>query len=180
MTSSGRVSGVADGWRALMWPLLGAATVAGVDQAVKLAVVVLRPQVSVIPGFFDLRVATNTGAAFSLLQGFPLGVTLLSAVILVAILIYFTRRAQVLTPLGRIGLSLLLGGATGNLVDRLRLGYVVDYLDLYAGPYHWPTFNLADSAISIGVACLAFASLRPGADASGRPHVPASSRAPNP
>ncbi|MBI2544893.1 MAG: signal peptidase II, partial [Candidatus Rokubacteria bacterium] len=125
MTSSGTVSGFADRWRALTWPLLGAATVAGVDQAVKLAVVLLRPQVSVIPGVFDLRFATNTGAAFSLLQGFPLGVTLLSAVILVAILIYFTRMAQVLAPLGRIGLSLLLGGAMGNLIDRLRLGYVV-------------------------------------------------------
>jgi signal peptidase II len=161
-------------------PLFGSALIAALDQAVKLAVVALRPLVPVIPRVFDLRFATNTGAAFSLLQGFPLGVTLLSAVILVAILIYFARMAQVLSPLERIGLALLLGGATGNLIDRVRLGYVVDYLDLYAGPYHWPTFNLADSAISIGVACLAFASFRRGGDASGRPHVPASSRAQNP
>jgi len=55
---------------------------------------------------------------------------------------------------------LLMGGAMGNLIERLRLGYVVDYLDLFVGDYHWPTFNLADSALSTGIACLVLAMLR--------------------
>ena len=65
-----------------------------------------------------------------------------------------------MTPLERTALSLILGGAAGNLIDRFRLGYVVDYLDLYVGQYHWPAFNLADSAISIGAGCLVLASIR--------------------
>lgn len=121
---------------------------------------VLRPQISPIPWLFHLRFATNTGAAFSLLHGFLLGVTLLSAAILAAILIHLARTAQDLTPLGRMGRSLLLGGSTGNLLGRSRPGYVVDYVDLYAGRYHWPTFNLADSAMSIRVGLLALASCR--------------------
>lgn len=168
MASSRKVPGFSNHCGPLVGALLGAALIAAVDQAVKLAVLALRPRISVIPGFFDLRFGTNTGAAFGLFQGFPLGVTVLGGVILVALLTYLARMAHVATPLERTGLALLLGGAIGNLVDRVRLGYVVDYLDLYLGQYHWPTFNLADSAISIGVGCLAFVYLRGRGTVPGR------------
>lgn len=163
MASSRSESDFPNLWHRLMWPLLGAASIAAVDQTVKLAVLVIRPQVSAIPGFFALSFGTNTGAAFGLFQGFPLGVTVLGGAILVAVLIYLIRVAHVATPLERTALSLLLGGASGNLIDRVRLGYVVDYLDLFVGQYHWPAFNLADSAISIGVGCLVFLSIRDSA-----------------
>jgi signal peptidase II len=126
------------------------------DQAVKLTILTVRPQIAVIPGFFALSFGTNTGAAFGLLQGFPVGVTLLASAILVGLLIYLSRMAHVATLLERTALSLLIGGATGNLIDRLRLGHVVDYFDLFVGPYHWPAFNLADSAVTIGVSLLVF------------------------
>lgn len=91
-----------------------------------------------------------------------MGVTLLAGAILVGLLIYLSRIAHVVTRLERTALSFLIGGATGNLIDRLRLGYVVDYFDLFVGPYHWPAFNLADSAITLGVSLLAFGALRRG------------------
>lgn len=167
MVSTRSVSDFPNLWRRLMWPLLEAAIIAAMDQAVKLAVLSIRPQVSVIPGFFALSFGTNTGVAFGLFQGFPLGVTVLGGAILVAVLIYLIRVAHVATPLERTALSLLLGGASGNLIDRFRLGYVVDYLDLFVGQYHWPAFNLADSSISIGVGCLAFLSILGRAAAPG-------------
>jgi signal peptidase II len=144
----------------MAWPLFGAAIVAALDQTVKLAMLLIRPQTAVIPGFFALGFGTNAGVAFGLFREFPMAVTVLSGVILVAILIYLSRVAHVATPLERTALLLLIGGAAGNLIDRFRLGYVVDYLDLFVGQYHWPAFNLADSAVSIGVGCLALASVR--------------------
>lgn len=145
MESLRKAPGLPHQWHPLIWPLLGAKVIAMLDEAVKLAVLTLRPQTSVIPGFFDLRFGTNTGVAFGLFQGFPLGVTILGSVLSMAILIYLTRVAHVAPALERTGLALIMGGATGNLVDRMRLGYVVDYLDFYLAQYHWPALNLADS-----------------------------------
>lgn len=88
----------------------------------------------------------NTGAAFSLLQNQTLFLTVMSVVGLGAILLYFRYRPSD-HPLLRIALALQLGGALGNLVDRVRYGYVTDFLKIP----RWPVFNLADSAISIGV-----------------------------
>jgi signal peptidase II len=168
MVSTRSVSDFPNQWRRLMWSLLGAVSIAAMDQTVKLAVLAIRPQVPVIPGLFALSFGTNTGVAFGLFQGFPLGVTVLGGAILVAVLIYLIRVAHVATPLERTALSLLLGGASGNLIDRVRFGYVVDYLDFFVGQYHWPAFNLADSAINIGVGCLIFLSVR-GSAAVPRP-----------
>ena len=154
---------------AFLWPLAGACVLAGLDQIVKLLMLATKPDLSVIPGFFSIRFATNTGAAFSLFAGFPNALGLVGLSILVGLLFYLWKRAAIAPPLERVGLSLVIGGALGNLVDRFRLGYVVDYLDVFVRDYHWPTFNLADSAVTVGAACLIAASMRRAEPAESAP-----------
>jgi signal peptidase II len=101
-------------------------------------------------GFFRLTYARNTGTAFGLFQDQAMILTIVSFVAVAAI-IYFYRNAMT-SPLMRAALGLQLGGAFGNLIDRVRLGYVVDFIDV--GP--WPVFNLADSSIVVGIAILAW------------------------
>jgi len=129
-----------------------------VDQLTKLWVMTsfaLHEQLTVIPGFFNLVYITNTGAAFGFLAGDKTWlrqaffVTVALAALVVIVIAYGHLKKQ-----GRIfvyGLGLIAGGAIGNLVDRLRFGSVVDFLDFYFGTYHWPAFNGADSAITVGV-----------------------------
>jgi len=113
--------------------------------------------IQVIPGFFRLTHTENTGAAFSLFADSPahwktaalIGFSLV-AMVVVAILLW--KQSQAPTSTG-VALSLILGGATGNLWDRVARGRVVDFLLVYVKQYQWPVFNLADSAIVIG-ACL--------------------------
>ncbi|MDF1578119.1 MAG: signal peptidase II [Desulfobulbales bacterium] len=140
-------------------PLLIAATVVLLDQLTKwwvLATFELYQSVPVIPGFFDLTFVVNTGAAFGMLAGeqnpwrqlFFVVVTLVALVVLGLAFRQYRREGGVyITAIGMIG-----GGALGNLVDRLRFGHVVDFLDFQIKGYHWPAFNVADSAISVGVA----------------------------
>ncbi len=160
MARSRRLTRIQPSWRRLGWPLLAAVGLAVVDQVVKLAVLAAPPDFPVVPGLLAVRFGTNTGVAFGLLQRFPLAVTFVGGGILVALLAYLGRITPVATTLERAALSLIIGGAMGNLADRLRLGYVVDYLDLSIGRYHWPTFNLADSAITIGASMLALGLIR--------------------
>ena len=150
-------------WRALA---LGSAAVFLADQATKLAVVAALPLNAgrpVIPGFFDLVHVRNTGGAFSLLAGAPspwrnlLFVAL--SLLAVGVILHVYRKAG--DALLRAGLALVLGGALGNLLDRLRLGEVVDFLALHYGAFHWPAFNVADSAITVGCALLLVSALRP-------------------
>jgi signal peptidase II len=117
-----------------------------------------------IPGFFSLTFITNTGAAFGMLAGeqglgrqiFFGGVALVALVVL-----YFAfREYRGRGHLYLAAIGLVAGGAMGNLVDRLRLGHVIDFLDVYFRQYHWPAFNVADSAITVGVALFILASLR--------------------
>ena len=152
-------------------PLLGAALIAALDQGIKWLVLETRPDVTVIPGLFSVTFGTNTGVAFGLFREFPLGVTWLGLVLFAGILIYIIRAAPAADGLERAGLALLLGGAAGNLIDRFRLGYVVDYLDVYLGAYHWPAFNLADSAITVSVGLLPLA-LRPKPSRAPEPRSP--------
>jgi len=112
---------------------------------------------ALIPGFFNLIRTENRGAAFSLLAGaddaWRAGLLIaLSAVAVVLISAVLWRSGAGLDsgPLLRRGLALILGGAAGNLVDRVFRGAVTDFLELYAGHFHWPVFNLADAAITIG------------------------------
>ncbi|MBI3286738.1 MAG: signal peptidase II, partial [Chloroflexi bacterium] len=119
--------------------------------------------VPALNGFFSLTLISNTGAAFGTLRDQGTFLTLLAVVVVVGILLY-QRQLSAQSAWGgwlRTSLGLQLGGAAGNLADRLRLGYVVDFLDFYVVDprgvgYHWPAFNLADSAIVLGVAFLAY------------------------
>ncbi|MCK8600217.1 signal peptidase II [Desulfoferrobacter suflitae] len=131
------------------------------DQLTKILVVYLLPlhsSVAVIPGFFNLVHVRNTGAAFSFLAGsysgwrqiFFVSVSLIG----IAVILFVYRGLKKEDRWARISLGLIFGGAVGNLIDRLRLGEVIDFLDVYLGQYHWPAFNVADSAISIGAVML--------------------------
>lgn len=140
-----------------------AATVILMDQVTKgLAVTLLkdRAPVVLVPGCLQLIYNTNTGAAFSILQGRTGLLSILSAGISLVLLIWAWRLGPHEQGL-RIGFGLILGGAIGNLIDRLRLGEVIDFIDAHlAGRYHWPTFNIADSAVCVGIFLLIVASFR--------------------
>lgn len=115
----------------------------------------LHESIPIIPHFFSLTYIRNPGAAFGLLasssNGFRLlffGFTSLFALVLLGT-IFFRLRHDDWT--GQLSIAGILGGAIGNLLDRLRFGEVTDFLDFYVDVYHWPAFNVADAAISVGV-----------------------------
>lgn len=100
--------------------------------------------------------AQNTGSAFSLFTGQTLMLSILNIVGLIVILLFYGRISRYST-LGNLALGLIFGGALGNLIDRIRFGYVTDFIDVRLWQnYHWPAFNVSDSAISIGVIVLIF------------------------
>ena len=104
----------------------------------------------VVAGLFDLRYVRNTGAAWGMLAGRQLFLILFSLAALIALFVWYRRTLERL-PAGWLTLGLLTGGILGNLIDRVWLGYVVDYLDFYLGVSHFPAFNIADAAICTGV-----------------------------
>ncbi|MBE0438849.1 MAG: lipoprotein signal peptidase [Gammaproteobacteria bacterium] len=117
--------------------------------------------VSIIP-FFNLTMAHNTGAAFSFLaqaggwqRWFFVGLATLISLVLIVWLRKVTDKT-----IEALSISLILGGAIGNVIDRINLGYVIDFLDVYYGSYHWPAFNVADSAIVVGACLLIIDSFR--------------------
>ena len=124
----------------------------------------LHESVPVIPGFFNLTYVRNPGAAFGILAGahgawrtvFFITVSLVA----LAVIITLVRKTHDRLPL--IAFSLIGGGAVGNLIDRVRSGEVVDFIEWYYRSYHWPAFNIADSAITVGVVLLAVDMLFPG------------------
>ncbi len=111
----------------------------------------LTGQYVVIPGFFDLSYVQNTGAAWGIMQGLNNWLVILS-VIMLGVLIIFRRSILQDTTVHRIAAGLMIGGIIGNLIDRVRLGYVIDFLHFFWRDHHFPSFNVADSAICIGVA----------------------------
>jgi signal peptidase II len=119
----------------------------------------LNESIPVIDGLFNITYVRNTGVAFGIFDpiSLPAKSVFLSAFTAVAavIVIAYSVRSPARNRLLQVALSLILGGALGNLYDRLAYGYVVDFLEFYLGRYHWPSFNIADSAISTGVALLA-------------------------
>jgi signal peptidase II len=133
------------------------------DRLSKLAVernLTLHDSISVIPGFFRLTRVENTGAAFGLFADSPsewkiAGLVLFSLIALIIVATLLWKNSHSMTTTG-VGLSLILGGAIGNLWDRLLSGHVVDFLLFYVGQYQWPAFNVADSAIVIGAGLLVF------------------------
>jgi signal peptidase II len=133
------------------------------DRLAKLSVernISLHDSISVIPGFFRLTHVENRGAAFGLFADAPSEwkiavLVLFSLVALVIVSALLWKNSHVMTTTG-VGLALILGGAVGNLWDRLVSGHVVDFLLFYIGQYQWPAFNVADSAIVIGAGLLVF------------------------
>ncbi|MEI2768317.1 MAG: signal peptidase II [Nitrosomonas sp.] len=115
-----------------------------------------------VTSFFNLVLTYNPGAAFSFLseqsgwqRWFLSGIASIAAIVII-----FLLNKYQLEKLFCWALSLILGGAIGNLYDRIMLGHVIDFLDFYVGTYHWPAFNIADSAIFIGTALMIYDSFR--------------------
>jgi signal peptidase II len=148
-----RYSRQADLWIALAIVVL--------DQIVKAIVrreIALNESITVIPGFFDLTRVHNTGTAFGFMNAtdFPFKTVILAAVAIgaLAALAMYAATLPASQWLARIGLALILGGAAGNLIDRIIEGYVVDFVDLYWAGWHFWAFNVADAAITVGVALM--------------------------
>ena len=129
------------------------------DQATKYLVekhIRLRELITVIPGFFNLTHVRNRGAAFGILADVPgiwrslffISVTIIAVAVIGFLIRTATERLHI------IAFSLIAGGAVGNLIDRLRYSEVVDFIQWYVKDYYWPSFNIADSAISVGVTLL--------------------------
>ena len=134
------------------------AFIVAADQVTKLCVdrwMPLHHSIPVIDGLFNLTYIRNTGAAFGIFAGsaaaFRLPFLIIFSLVAIGFVVTLLRRL----PDNQTGLasalSFIIGGAVGNLIDRIAYGEVIDFLDLYWGPYHWPAFNLADSFITIGV-----------------------------
>lgn len=169
-------------FRRLIWILIAeGATVALLDQLVKSWV---RREidlddlpVEVIPGFFHLVHYTNTGMAGGLLREYPKILTGLGLAALVAIpvLFWLECRRDPRLAVTVWGLGLILGGALGNVIDRLRIGHVTDFLLFSIGSYQWPAFNLADSGITVGTVLVLWMAWR---QAPGEEPAPSASEPP--
>jgi len=121
-----------------------------------------------LTAWFNLTLAYNTGAAFSFLNdagGWQRWLFVVLAVVISGVLLVWLRRAQQLRQQA-LALALVIGGAIGNVIDRVRLGYVIDFIDWHYRDWHWPVFNIADSAISVGVVLLIVDSLLNDRDSS--------------
>jgi len=150
--------------RSILTPIMTITTaliLAALDQWTKYLAVkqlsAFTPRV-IIDNFFNLILVKNRGAAFGLMSGMEdparsiiFGVISVFAFI---VIIYVYRSRPAGSAMVPASVGLILGGAVGNIIDRIRLGYVVDFLDFYLNGYHWPTFNLADSCITVGVSLL--------------------------
>ena len=138
----------------LIWPALSIVVLDQISKYIVMTRMEVHTSNPVINGFFNLVHTRNRGIAFGMFNrpGSDLGYYLLLSATFVAVILllfWFSRLKQeekIFVP----GLSLILGGAIGNLIDRIRLREVIDFLDFYVGSYHWPAFNVADSAITVG------------------------------
>ena len=147
--------------RGYFFQLAVAGLIVVADQLTKLAIrreFELYDSTAIIPNLFSLTRIHNTGAAFGLLDGvdLPFKTALLAVVSVGALagLVMFAVSLPEIHRLARVGVALVVGGAAGNLIDRVWLGYVVDFVDVYWRGWHFWAFNVADSAISIGMALI--------------------------
>ncbi len=136
-----------------------AGSVVLVDQVVKWIIagtVPLYQSIPLIPGFFNLTHIQNTGGAFGFLARQGTGLRILIFIVLsslaAGLILYLYRKTVDTHPFLSSGFALIFGGAIGNLIDRVRFGRVTDFLDVYIGDLHWPVFNVADSAVTVGTA----------------------------
>ena len=126
-----------------------------ISKALILKYLPLHNSIAVIAGFFDITHIRNPGGAFGLMAN--VGPTVRTVVFLiistlaVGLILYFYSKTPSRYALLSTGFALIFGGAIGNLIDRFRFGNVVDFLDVYIGNFHWPAFNIADSAITVGI-----------------------------
>lgn len=134
-----------------------------VDQITKILILKNLPiyhSITIIPGFFNITHIHNPGGAFGFMAHQDSSLRnllfLLLSSLAICFIIYFYKNTSRTHPLLASGFALILGGAIGNLIDRIRFGKVVDFLDFYVRTYHWPAFNVADSAITVGVTIFIF------------------------
>jgi len=135
-----------------------------VTKAYIVATLFLHESFAVIEGFFNITYVRNPGAAFGFLAGtspgfrffFFIAITLA----VIGMILYYIWKSHDKEIFETFSLSLILSGALGNMIDRVRFGEVIDFIDVHVGSYHWPAFNVADSAISVGAAFLIFSLLR--------------------
>ena len=137
------------------------------DQLTKVLVQLKLPlgsQAPLIPGLLNLVHVRNKGAAFGLMSGWPPGFVWLFFVVVIGLVLvvlgYLLWRLPDDHWSAALGYSLILTGALGNLIDRVRLGEVVDFIDVYWGRYHWPAFNVADSLVCVGAAIMVWVIIR--------------------
>ena len=138
----------------IVWPAL---LIVCLDQASKLAVqgsLRVYESVPIINGFFNMVHVRNRGMAFGFMNrpdmNFGFWVLVSATVLAIGLLLVWFYRMEDENNWTTLGLSLILGGALGNLIDRVRLHEVIDFLDVYVGSYHWPAFNVADASITVG------------------------------
>jgi signal peptidase II len=149
-------------FRRVLWVVIAVVVIVG-DQVTKAVVEDLIPEhttIPVLPHFLNLIHTKNAGAAFGLFSDSPAPwktvlLIVVSSLLLAMVMAMMWRTRQLRWGTG-VALALILGGALSNLFDRIRFGRVVDFLDVYWRSYHWPTFNLADSAIVVGAGFLLF------------------------
>jgi signal peptidase II len=154
------------GQQRLLFTAIGIAVADQVAKRIVVRTVELGHSIDVLGDFFRITRTENTGAAFGLFRGGRIVFVIVSAAAAVAILFFRREIARMRIP-EQVAFGLVLGGAVGNLIDRVRFGAVVDFVDLGIGDLRFAAFNLADSAISIGVAILAVHLLflqRPGTE----------------
>ena len=145
------------------------------DQLTKLAVAAWIPYqhgIEVIPGFFDLVHVRNRGAAFGILNrpdmDWQFWLFLAATLVAAGVILNMARSARFSRALF-LGFGLILGGAVGNLIDRVRLRAVIDFMDLHIAGWHWPAFNVADMGICFGAAlCILYMWRQPGAAKGGK------------
>lgn len=144
------------------WTLFGLIVALGlvIDQATKLyihASMTLHQSIPVVDGLFSITYVRNKGAAFSFLSNASWRIPFFVAITLVAmvVLIVALKRMRDDQRMAQAALAMIFSGAVGNLIDRLRMGEVIDFLDAYWRGHHWPAFNVADSLICVGVALVA-------------------------
>lgn len=147
--------------------VLGAAVIVFLDQITKAAILknfFIHESRPVVDGFFNLVYVMNPGAAFGFLasmsENFRYSFFIGMTVLVIALIIYYIVTSKSQNALYVISLTLIFSGAVGNLIDRIRFGAVVDFLDVYIGTAHWPAFNVADSSITMGAILMIWGMIR--------------------
>jgi signal peptidase II len=136
--------------------LIVAALVVILDQLSKLWINANRPQIGLLPGFLDLVYVENSGAIFGLFHSHAelfIALGIVASVVILVFLYYFPPATNV----GTVSFALILSGAVGNLIDRIRFGYVIDFIGIHVQEFfHWPAFNVADAALTVGIFMLIY------------------------